>query len=796
MSVHRDDEVLSAVVRSLQACGDAFFVARAVRDSAHGISDFVIVDTNERGGGLLGLSRETWTARSLRESQRAEFAVPLITWLSVVVGAGASAQLAELTLFDAAAGHEFLATLRGVSLGEVVVCIVRGAPGTGGADHYRRLLERSADVVVFIATDGLIESFFDLSQILGYRPEQVVGTPIDGVLSDGAIFTSGGSGAGAHGDGVARFRTHLRDRDGHPHAFSAVRRHVLDERGDVTGVVVGLHLVEPAAHPEEATREVDDHYKFFANFARDVLAIEREGALEWVSPNVESLTGHRGPELVGRRVVDLAHPDDHASMVGFPPSPDSPGADTLTVRLRHADDTYRWVNIAAREVADGATGEAVRLSSWRDAQGDVAARQALLASERRYRLLAENSTDVVLECDVDGVIRWTSPSALASLGWRGEDVRGTRVTEHVADGDRVDVQRQIDDVGALHAPTPIEVRYVTAGAVDKWMLQQVRRFRGHDDDGYVYIVTLHDIDDVVSLRDAAREATRYYQLLAENTSDVVYTVDLAGVVTWVSASVTPQLGWQAGEFTGRPIVDFIFDDDRPRVLAWRQLLHFGETLEELEIRLRHAHGFFSWMSVRAHALHDGDGRVTGVLVTLRNCDLEVARGRALRTITAGSRALMREKEPREMLRQVCQVAVDEGGYAFAWFGRKVRDEAHSVLVVAKSVGHDSYLDGIAVSWGAHEGGQGPTGRAIRLGHTVTVADAYLDPSIQPWRDRVVTHGFHSACAIPVVMNGEIEGTWQVYAREQGAFDPRVLEVLEDLALETGYALTRLGLDSL
>ena len=53
----------------------------------------------------------------------------------------------------------------------------------------------------------------------------------------------------------------------------------------------------------------------------------------------------------------------------------------------------------------------------------------LAASERELRLLAENTTDLVVRCGIDGIIRYVSPSAYALLGWRPEDLVGTRAVD-------------------------------------------------------------------------------------------------------------------------------------------------------------------------------------------------------------------------------------------------------------------------------------------------------------------------------------------------------------------------------
>ncbi|MEQ1702434.1 MAG: PAS domain-containing protein, partial [Ilumatobacteraceae bacterium] len=55
--------------------------------------------------------------------------------------------------------------------------------------------------------------------------------------------------------------------------------------------------------------------------------------------------------------------------------------------------------------------------------------EELAASERRYRMLAENATDVVYALDTTGRITWVSPSVEEILGWRPGDLVGRLLHE-------------------------------------------------------------------------------------------------------------------------------------------------------------------------------------------------------------------------------------------------------------------------------------------------------------------------------------------------------------------------------
>lgn len=53
----------------------------------------------------------------------------------------------------------------------------------------------------------------------------------------------------------------------------------------------------------------------------------------------------------------------------------------------------------------------------------------LVRSEAHYRLLAENSVDVVAKFDADNRLEWVSPSVTAVLGWSPEELWGKRAEE-------------------------------------------------------------------------------------------------------------------------------------------------------------------------------------------------------------------------------------------------------------------------------------------------------------------------------------------------------------------------------
>jgi len=83
----------------------------------------------------------------------------------------------------------------------------------------------------------------------------------------------------------------------------------------------------------------------------------------------------------------------------------------------------RWIDIRAVRIDE-------RVSfTWRDVTDRNAVTKRLAASEEQFRLLAENSSDVVVRVGADGKIIWVSPAVTPVLGWAQEDWIGHMATD-------------------------------------------------------------------------------------------------------------------------------------------------------------------------------------------------------------------------------------------------------------------------------------------------------------------------------------------------------------------------------
>lgn len=165
--------------------------------------------------------------------------------------------------------------------------------------------------------------------------------------------------------------------------------------------------------------------------------------------------------------------------------------------------------------------------------------------------------------------------------------------------------------------------------------------------------------------------------------------------------------------------------------------------------------------------------------------------RILRALSECNLALVRATDEATLLREICRIVVEFGGYPLAWVGWAETDADKTVRPIVYAGNGEGYLDSIKVSWADTGPGQGPTGRAIRSGRPEIARDIPADDYYAPWREEAVRRGLLSAIAVPVRGDHRVWGALNIYAAERDAFSAADVELLTELTGNLAYGLTAL-----
>jgi GAF domain-containing protein len=184
-----------------------------------------------------------------------------------------------------------------------------------------------------------------------------------------------------------------------------------------------------------------------------------------------------------------------------------------------------------------------------------------------------------------------------------------------------------------------------------------------------------------------------------------------------------------------------------------------------------------FVGVRAIATppDESAGNNTHPAPTNRHMAIELARvHRALQTLSAGNRTLLRALDERELLHDMCHVIVETGGYRMACVGYAEHDEQKSIHWMADVGIETDVLESLHVTWADTELGGSATAVAIRTGEPIVgryllTDPAYAGSAYDTVRETALQKGYAAVTALPLRMEGEVFGALTMGAVEPDAF---------------------------
>jgi signal transduction histidine kinase/DNA-binding response OmpR family regulator/HAMP domain-containing protein len=160
--------------------------------------------------------------------------------------------------------------------------------------------------------------------------------------------------------------------------------------------------------------------------------------------------------------------------------------------------------------------------------------------------------------------------------------------------------------------------------------------------------------------------------------------------------------------------------------------------------------------------------------------------RALRVLSSGNRALLHAQDERSLMRDMCQVMVEQGGYQIAWV-RFIDQELHT---------------GLQASWGASPQvlaallgalartavDDAPFWQAARKGRPVVLRHREAESRKHALASVALENGLTVSLALPLQLEGRIIGVFTLFAQEPDAFDGGVVDVLSESAGDLAFGI--------
>ena len=211
------------------------------------------------------------------------------------------------------------------------------------------------------------------------------------------------------------------------------------------------------------------------------------------------------------------------------------------------------------------------------------AEAALAASERRFRSLVQNSSDLVIIVDRDGTIRYASDSAPRVVGHEPGTLVGTSLLSFISERDQDPVQellQHIDGKPSVSGPIEFTLRHPDGSFV--W-LEAVGSNLLNDVTIGGIVLNARDVSERKRADLALRESEERYRDLFDNASDLVCVTAPDGSLLYVNQAWRHGTGYGESEIGRMQLADIVHPDSREHYHAVLERVLAGNRLDHVEL---------------------------------------------------------------------------------------------------------------------------------------------------------------------------------------------------------------------
>jgi diguanylate cyclase (GGDEF)-like protein/PAS domain S-box-containing protein len=320
----------------------------------------------------------------------------------------------------------------------------------------------------------------------------------------------------------------------------------------------------------------------------------------------------------------------------------------------------------------------------------------------------------------------------------------------------------------------------------------------HNGQPHYFIYQMQDVTERLRTEEALRASEERFRSIAEATQEWIWEIDPQGLYTFCSPAVEAILGYKPAELIGRNCLDIVSPGTRqPLAELLRRGIDEKRGWRDLVLHLRHAQGGIRWLDNNALPLLDDSGAVIGYRgvardITQRRLQQDrIARLSRIQAVLSGiNSTIVRVRDRRELFREACRIAVQQGGFRMAWIGAVEPGAMRATPLVWEGI-NEGYLDEVGAALGGAEDDPGSVGKAIRYKKMVVANDIETDPHTV-FKREALARGYRSLIAMPLMVADQAVGVLVLYAGETGFFDYEELKLLKDLAGDISFALDYIG----
>jgi PAS domain S-box-containing protein len=334
------------------------------------------------------------------------------------------------------------------------------------------------------------------------------------------------------------------------HSFISVKTPRFNENGEVIGIVGISHDITERKKTEETLLESEKNYRELVdNSLVGVYKTNLHGDVLFVNEAIAHILQFDSvDELKEKNIIEIyKNSEDRLQFINKLQKE----GHVTDYELKTVGKNAQTVNV----LVSASLGDDVISGMFMD----ITDRKR---SEKKFKALINNSTDLIRILDINGRIIFDSPSSERILGYPEGSLVGKSRMEYIHPEDLEKVKHDLDEVYEnrnMGVPTEFRIQksdgnYITVESVSQNML--------HVPDIGGVVVTTHPIQQRKEMEDSLRESEKKYRTLFESNPDYTILIGWDGVILDFNLAAEQIIGISKEELVGKHFMELeIFPED-------------------------------------------------------------------------------------------------------------------------------------------------------------------------------------------------------------------------------------------
>ncbi len=489
---------------------------------------------------------------------------------------------------------------------------------------YRMLADNIVDMVVLLTTNHyrIYVSPSSLG-LIGYSPQELLenqGTVNVFFSPDDETLMQQAEKAVMQGQGQQIVRYHLKHKSGEKITVETVIKGISDDTGKIVNFLFTVRNITDQAKFEKALRLSEEKYRMLADNIIDMVALyNNQGKREYVSPSSKYLLGYEPWELLGSDSSDIMDAEDFERLtkeVVLKAQQTDEEKFFIGVKLRHKQGHWLYCEITVKAIRNkekhltGFVTTTRNITEWKKDQ------KALFESEQRYRMLADNISDMLILYNIDYSRSYISPSSINVTGYTPEEMIAMETFAIIHPEDIDTIKNSINyNLYSGFENFTAEFRILHKRGEWRYCSSYFTVIRDINGLPVNLLSTVKDITAEKKARIALKENEEKYRSLVEASNDIILIMDENGKYLFGNEIACKKINTTIEELTAGTIYTFFDKETGDRyvnkvkqVLTTRQNITFEGPIVAAGQKL--------WLRNTLQPIYDSVANVYAVMLCL------------------------------------------------------------------------------------------------------------------------------------------------------------------------------------